>query len=162
MSSTQSFNEMLLQFVDELILTFPEETQLQRYKSALESLIKANAKKPMEMCASALGPHAQKIYVRDGTFFDDCPVLFDRIEIKRLWQKDISDNTRDAIWQYLNVLLSLATTVSMLPPDMLTSIESLAHQCVADIQSGKMDLGDITKMLSGGAMPMDLTKLLGS
>lgn len=169
MASIEAFNDLLLRFVDELAMTFPEHADLPGYRTLLADLISVNHKQPMDMFMGALGSHTSKIFARDPTFFQDCPRLFDRIDILAMWQADISDGTREAIWQYLTALLSMATTLSlapMIPADMMHSIQAMAQQCAEDVQSGKLDISQLAGALfgggaGGGAGGFDLSRLLG-
>ena len=64
----------------------------------------------------------------------------------------MSDGTKDAVWQYLQTLYILGTTIQSVPEDTLTAIEAMAKD-VAD----KMASGD------GGDINQDaLMKMMGS
>jgi len=155
-SIVASFNDMLLQFLEELTLTFPEETYLAGYADTLKAVICGNPRTPMEMYVATIGPHSDKVMAKDPTFFQDCPVLFGQVNIAKLWGKDLSTETRTAIWQYLSTLLTLGTTVSMIPAEMLSGIEAVASQCAAEIQAGRMNMTDLAAMvLNPGVLSAD-------
>ena len=158
-ATTQSFNAMLERFVEELALTFPERGELAMYQKVLGGLTTTNPDKPLQVFMAAIGPHADKVTSRDPTFFDDCPTLFGSLDIASLWRMDMSEATRDAIWQYLQALLTLGTTVQAVPPEMLRSIETLAEKYVADVQEGRLDVASLmSQLMSGGG---GLAELLG-
>ena len=54
--------------------------------------------------------------------------------IPRLWTDELSETTKGAIWQYLQTLYILGTTISSLPADTLNMIESVAQKCASQLQ----------------------------
>ncbi len=47
----------------------------------------------------------------------------------KIWTDDLSENTKEAIWKYLHTMYILATTISALPAETLSMIESVAEKC---------------------------------
>ena len=47
-TTTNAFNDMMQQFLDELVLTFPNEKKLVKYQNTFVLLRKANQKKPLK------------------------------------------------------------------------------------------------------------------
>ena len=152
MSTTHAFNQMLTNFLEELVEVFPEVPAIKAYASSLQTLVSANARKPMELFMAAASPHADAIMGRDNALFDSLEL--GNIDFKALWNSDISDNTRAAIWQYIHMLFLLGTTVSAMPPELLESIESIAQGCAEkmanDPNATMPDLSAMTSMLMGG------------
>lgn len=146
MSTVQAFNTMLKSFLEELADVFPEETQIKLFLEGFDALTALNARAPMDMFIDALTPHAQLAMAKDPSLFTK--IQFPGgIDFNRLWASDISDNTRDAIWQYINLLFLLGTTVRSMPAEMLQGIESMAQSCADQIQNGQFDLSALGGML---------------
>jgi hypothetical protein len=83
------------------------------------------------------------------------------INIKKHWTADLSENTKDAIWQYLQTLYILGTTITMIPPEALDMIENVATDCATNIQNGgQLDPSALTGLFSslGGMLGGSLEK----
>ncbi|KAF6252695.1 hypothetical protein COO60DRAFT_1643819 [Scenedesmus sp. NREL 46B-D3] len=146
MTSTKAFNGMLFQFVEELAHAFPHEPKLQACVTKLPLLTDANPKKAMGMFLEAFTPFAHKISAQDDTLFDDVPSLCGFLDVRGLWvQADAP--TRAVIWQYLQTLLFMASTVSALPPELLSSIESVAESCASKMDAGELDISQFLSSL---------------
>lgn len=148
MSTVQAFNTMLKNFLEELADVFPEETQIRVFLDSFDALAALNPRGPLDMFVEALQPHAQLAMAKDAALFDRL-AFPGGIDFARLWKTDISDNTREAIWQYINLLLMLGTTVHSMPPQMLESIESVAKSCADQMQDGELDFTKLGGMLMG-------------
>lgn len=142
MSTISAFCDMLEQFCDELIQTFPDEKSFKRYKTTVEMSRKVNPRKIITCYMDNLTPYSQKLMAKDETLFTDdaknIEVIND-INIASIWTPDLSVNTKDAIWQYLQTLYIIGTTIALLPQDTLSMIENVAKQCV-----DQMDLSALT------------------
>ncbi len=129
MSTTvEAFNEMLQQFIDELVLTFPEVKTFKKYQSALKVVRKSTPKVPLKEFYDSVKPYSDKIMKKDETFFtedaQDIEFIND-LNIQSVWSGS-SDTTKNAIWQYMQTLYILATTISALTQETLSAIEDIA------------------------------------
>lgn len=137
MSSVTAFNDMMGQFLMELHKTFPEEKGLKKYITAFELLRDTNPKKIVNKFMTNVAPHVDKISARDESLFlDDSAELefMKAINIKECWPK-ASDGTKAAIWQYIQTLYMLGTTITSIPADTLSMIENVAKQCAEKMQN---------------------------
>ena len=154
MSSTISaFNQMLKNFLEELHATFPEEAKVGVVLEAFDDLARINAKKPMELFVAALAPHAALVTAKNPALFDQPIELPGGLDMSMLWAKDdVTPETRAAIWQYVQMLFMLGTTVQNLPPQLLETIETVAMNCATQMQGSDkpMDFGALSSMLMGG------------
>jgi hypothetical protein len=55
--------------------------------------------------------------------------LLRELDLMKIWTDDLSQNTKEAIWKYLQTLYILATTISALPAETLSIIENVAEKC---------------------------------
>jgi len=153
-----AFNDMMQQFLDELVLTFPEEKKLAKYQAAFDVMKSATPKKPLKEFMASVGPYANTLMQKDEAFFKvhvkKISFLSD-LNIDSLWTDDLSQTTKDAIWQYLQTLYILGTTISSLPAETLTMIESVAQKCAGQIQEnatnadGTVDEAALMNTMSG-------------
>jgi hypothetical protein len=137
MSSVTAFNDMMGQFLMELHKTFPEEKGLKKYITAFELLRDTSPKKIVKKFMENVTPHADKISARDESLFleDSTDLEFIKaLNIKECWPK-ASDSTKAAIWQYIQTLYMLGTTITSIPPETLAMIENVAKQCADKMQN---------------------------
>lgn len=156
MSSTvQAFNTMMKNFLEELSQTFPEEHKVEVVMESFDDLVAINARKPMELFTAALAPHSELVMSKNPDLFAQPIQLPGGLDMSKLWAvPDVSQETRDAIWQYIQMLFMLGTTVQNMPPQLLETIESVAMSCAQQMGSGagdgNVDLGSLSGMLMGG------------
>ena len=151
MSTVQAFNTMLKNFLEELADVFPEEKQIRVFLDGFDALVAMNARAPLDMFTEALAPHTELAMAKDPRLFKSLKFP-GGIDFDALWSSDISDNTRDAIWQYINLLLLLGTTVRSMPAEMLQGIETVAKNCADQMQSGQLDFSALGSMLMNGGL----------
>jgi hypothetical protein len=151
-STVSAFNQMMRNFLEELHATFPEETKVHLVLEAFDDLARINAKKPMELFVASLAPYAALVTAKSAALFDQPIILPGGLDMSSLWSKeDVTSETRDAIWQYIQMLFMLGTTVQNLPPQLLATIESVAMNCATQMQSGDspVDFASLSGMLMG-------------
>jgi hypothetical protein len=132
---------MLQQFITELITTFPEEKTFKKYQTSFEIMRSANPRKCVDAFMNGAGKYSNKIIKKDDSFFSD----FTELPIDKYWNDDLSQNTKNAIWQYLQTLNILGMTITTIPADMLSMVEGAAAKCAESIQGG----GDEKSLMSG-------------
>lgn len=129
MASVGAFTEMMDQFLDELVETFPEETGLKKYQSTFDLMKKANPRKCVEVFMNSARQFQNQIMTKNETFFLENSVEFlDALNIKKWWSDELSDGTKGAIWQYLQTLMILGTTITSIDADTLGAIEGIAEK----------------------------------
>ena len=153
MTSVTAFNDMMGQFLSELHMSFPEEKSIKKYMTAFELLRSANGRLVVDGFMAAIAPHMDKISAKDENFFIENAETIDflkDINLKNIWPI-ASDNTREAIWQYIQTLYMLGTTITSIPPETLSMIESVAKQCADKLQEegGDIDESQLMKSMQG-------------
>ena len=142
-ATVDSFNELMNQFIDELVLTFPDVKTFKKYQSSFAIVRKTNPKMALKEFHSSVSPYSTKIMNKDETFFTDDADNIDFVndlKIKNIWKPDLSENTKNAIWQYLQTLFILATTIQSLPQETLTAIEDMAKSFNPDNLGSLIDV----------------------
>ena len=137
MTSINAFNDMMEQFLSELKQTFPEEGAIRKYQAAFDLIRSVKPKKCVKEFVKSLEPFAQSIMAKDeGFFLTNPPELISDLNLQKLWTPELSQGTKDAIWQYLQTLYMLGTTITSIPADTLSMIEKVAKQCADGMQGG--------------------------
>ena len=137
MSSTSAFNDMMGQFLMELHKTFPEEKGLKKYISTFEIIRGTSPKQIVSAFMENVSPYVDKITARDESLFldDSDEIEFTKaLNIKKCWPL-ASDTTKAAIWQYIQTLYMLGTTITCIPAETLSMIENVAKQCADRMQN---------------------------
>lgn len=159
MSTVEAFNTLMRNFVTELHETFPEFQELSLFVTGYDALTAAAPSKPLELFMESVAPHAQLLMARDTALFEQEEVtLGGAINLKEMWHSpDLSQSTRDAIWQYLTTLYVLGSTITSMPPEVLGTIETMAKDCASKVESGEMNMTDIMP-----ALMSSMSSLIGS
>jgi len=153
MSAVNAFNDMMGQFLMELYKTFPEEKGLKKAITVFEVVRETNPKKSVDKFMNSITPYVDKINSRDESLFlEDANNLefMNSVNIKNCWPK-ASDGTKDAIWQYIQTLYMLGTTIKSVPAETLSMIENVAKQCVDNMKNedGGLDEAQLMKTMQG-------------
>ena len=161
MASVSSFNDMMGNFLDELVQTFPEEGGMKKYQASFDIMRKANPRKCVEAFMTSASQYNSQIMAKDEKFFLDNNIDFlDALNIKKWWNANLSENTKGAIWQYLQTLMILGTTIMSIPAETLGAIEGIAEKMTQNVQggdgAGAVDMSALTNLLGalgGGNFP---------
>jgi hypothetical protein len=149
-----AFNEMYTQFLSELSQTFPEEP------SIAKMLKKHKDEKTYKKVMNKLSPWAQEIMNKDPAFFCEKNEFACSLNLHTLFHtSDVSDATRQAIWQYISSLYGFGVTLQMIPPSFMSVIESEAENCARDLKEGGGELNEASIMAAAQNM---MSKLLAS
>jgi hypothetical protein len=155
MTSVTTFNDMLQQFLVELETTFPEEKAFKKYHTSFDIMRAANPRKCVDAYMSTASKYSNQIMQKDDSFFSE----FKELPLGEYWNDDLSEGTKNAIWQYLQTLNILGMTITTIPADMLSMVEGVAAKCAEGIQGGA---GDEKSLMSGmSSLFSSMTGLLG-
>jgi len=148
MATINAFNDMMAQFLNELVLTFPQEPAMKKYRNSFDMFKDTNPKKIMEVFVNGITPYSQQVTQRDEKFFLDNKIeIISDLNITKYWNDDLSSSTKNAIWDYLNTLWAIGSTICSLPADSLDQIETIAKQMAEGLQNGDGDA--MNNMMSG-------------
>ena len=143
MSSTHTaFNSMLVDFFGDLAETFDEYSVISDAKTLLNGLLSTDKSTeiPMKTFVEVFKPHSELIMAKDPSLFKVCqiPMISDGgFDMSAEWET-IDEDTREAIWNYIQQLFLTGSTVLSLDTSMLSSIEDFATSCMDDVNGGKM------------------------
>lgn len=149
MTTVGAFNDLMEEFLNELVKTFPNEKAMKEYQEAFEIGRLANDRLPMAQFMKEMSPYSAHVSSRDEQFFIENDVnIVKETNLATYWPT-LSDNTKTAIWTYLNNLFLLGSLISMIPPETASAIENIAQQLEGKIDEGAM-MSALMGMLGGG------------
>lgn len=154
MASVTAFNEMMSQFLVELHKTFPEERGIKKMLTSFDVLKSTNPRMVVDGFMSGVSPYASQISAKDDKFLlEECGKIdfLKDLDLASYWSK-MTENTREATWQYLQTLYMLGTTITALPPDQMAQIESLAQSVASKLQDEGGELNEDALMKMMGSM----------
>lgn len=152
MSGIKAFNDTFDEFIKEISKLFPEYEIIKEFQEKIAENIQLDERFYLEKFTKLVNePEIAKIIQTEDTdafmkLPDDKLPMNSFINLKELVDhpnvKEKPD-TKKSIWQYLKTLTMFATTVSMLPPDMMQTLDQLASQMATKIESGEINPASI-------------------
>ena len=123
-----AFNNLVINFCDDLIYIFPEENDFKVYKRGISMLNSMNAKKVCVLFRAYSSIYKEQIVNKDEKFFldnnyntivndynnvydDNTSIELIINKLKHYWEK-LSDTNKYKIWEYLNSLLKLCDMIA--------------------------------------------------
>lgn len=156
MSSVQAFISVMDEFLQELVKTFPEEKKIKVYYNSFKTMKKVNSRKILDTFMAEVEKHSDKIVNKDESYFLNSEDDFLKdLNIAKWWNDDLSENTKNAIWQYMNTLYVLGTTINSIPQDLLKTIEGVAEECASK-------MGDDPNTTDMGNLMSGMQNMLGN
>tara|TARA_B110000046_G_scaffold99176_1_gene106732 strand:- start:506 stop:844 length:339 start_codon:yes stop_codon:yes gene_type:complete len=101
-----------------------------------------------------VSPYAEQISSKNDKFLlEECANIdfLKDLDLASYWER-MSQNTKDATWQYLQTLYMLGTTITALPPDKMAQIEALAQGVASQLQDEGGELNEDALMKMMGSM----------
>lgn len=140
MSNINAFVETLKEFLREMKKTFPEQESIQEKLDVISDLNEKGLNRMFKKLVNDLKSVSDDITSKDDKCFKkgNCK-FFDDLNMEKLWKLEVDDNTRSAIWQYINTLFILGTTIQAIPPEMMSSIEKMAQECASNMAQNATD-----------------------
>ena len=147
MSSVTAFISVLEEFVDDLAKCLSDVPKIQEYKEQLAELKDKDPDKVLEVFAKVIKPLSNAITAKDiAPFFKSKDKYIIDLDPKSWW-KTISPKSREAIWNHLNTLYMLVTTITKIPKNMMKGIEELAEKCVGEMGEGEFEMPDMAALM---------------
>jgi len=154
MASVTAFNDMMGQFLVELHKTFPDEKNIKKMLTSFDLLKSTNPRIVVDGFMKSVSPHAESISSKDESFIlthsKDIEFLSE-LDIVNLWGR-MNDDTKGAVWQYLQTLYILGATIQSVPEDTLTAIEAMAKECADKMHNGDGQVNQDAIMKMMGSM----------
>jgi hypothetical protein len=103
---------------------------------------------------NGVAPYTEQISSKDDSFFIKESKNLDfmkGVDLEKHWDT-CSQNTKNAIWQYVQTLYMLGTTIKSIPEDTLSMIETVAKECADKMgtgENGELDEAALMKTMQG-------------
>ena len=156
---SDTFNALALEFVKELSEVFPENTTLTECVKNFDTIVSEDPKKIMNFLMKTVGDKTEAINSKDDAIFDD--ITIPGMAIKEMWTST-SDNTKEAIWQYLSTLHMLASTLGNTSGELMSGIEDMAMEFANKMATGNMDVPTMLNEVMQRVQTLDLSSLDGA
>lgn len=149
-TSVGAFNDMMGQFLVELSKAIPGEAGIKKFLTSFEMLRSTNPRAVVDAFMKGVSPYSDQISNRDETLIEKMATMdyLKDLQIQSHWSS-LSANTKNAIWQYLQTLFMLGTTITAIPQETLGAIEALAKECADKMQTdgGGINQDALMKMI---------------
>lgn len=98
---SESANKLFKSLINDVINVFPEYEKrlLKYYSSTLES--EDNDDPKLKEFLENVEEITDNIIEKDINVFNEDPVILQNVSFKLIWNSDISDNTKNSLWKYL-------------------------------------------------------------
>ena len=128
-SYVKIFNQLMDEFFRELIESFPEETKIKVHYHLFQTLCSTNIKKPCVDFMTGSVPYLEKICMKDEDFFtsDDKPQLLTSMNIQNIWTPDLSEVTKNAIWNYIKSFFTIGINIVQMPKEKMDLINYIIN-----------------------------------
>ena len=151
MASVSAFVSILEEFTNDIYKTFPEDEKIKDFVKTLEEKKETpeGQKELLQIFNEGVkGDNAQLLTQKQSKFFKRSSFCRN-LNLHNL-AKTMSHQSRDAIWQYLNTMYVLNTTISNIPSELLSTIETMAEQCASQMGSGSGEqMPDMSTLMAG-------------
>ena len=154
-ATVEAFLDLLQQFLQAMEEVFPECVKVRQYKLALSARLalcsgaddsKAVAQQAIAAFHGNMHAYYARVMAKDETLLGEDIDLMKNIDLPGKWTPDLHSETKDAIWEYIQKLCEHANIYSMyskVPSNMMSCIETMAHNLASQISEGNMTLRDL-------------------
>ena len=104
----KQFNDKFGEFLHNLNITFRGDNELEVFNKKVD-LVKPE--KLIKRYIKVMKPYHTKLENKDESMFDKDIYFLPKVNISRLWKKNISGKTKENIWQYLQILYILGDVI---------------------------------------------------
>lgn len=137
----EEFNKTLEEFINKMIIQFPEETKLKSYYSAYKLTKMYDKTMPIKIFMGGCLPFTDKIKSRDTEFFAKRKGFVDKLQKASSFSDDIglvnywenlSDNSKNAIWDYIQTLFVMGEMYVNKDASIIQKINSVYNKVSFD------------------------------
>ena len=124
------FNQTVDEFFKELIDIFPEENKIKVQYNLFQSLCKSNFRKPCNDFMIGSINYLEKVSMRDESFFKgkDKPDLLTSMNFEKIWTPDLSEVTKNAIWNYIKTFFTIGINIVQMPEESIPLLMFIINQ----------------------------------
>ena len=112
MSTIRDFNTTLNEFLNDILLIFPNNNGIKKQKLQFEYGIKANVYIAYEKLIHNLMKHSNLIVTRNENAIPIVNEIFSDIDLVEMWNSNlITISIKNTIWDYIETLLVIGTHI---------------------------------------------------
>lgn len=153
-----AFDAVLRDFLTELVDCSPPCDAVTKAKVLVGMMPGLPEGKLATEFMKSVGEHAGMIMSKDPAVFETLAVS--GVTFKEVWALNPDQQTREAIWKHLQMLVLLGAGAIM-PPETRKVLEATAASTAAKIQSGEIDVFGLLQSLGGSTGDFNPMALLG-
>lgn len=149
MHSVAAFNQVVKEFAQELKETFSDFEDIEKSATAI-MLVPDDDDILVQPFMEAVKPYMDQINNKDVEALSKIKIDYKapvvgqvKISFQELLQSGVSDTTVDAIFSYISTLQFIGTALTMIPCDVMSSIESMSENIGNNLKNGDIDARDI-------------------
>lgn len=137
----EEFNKTLEEFINKMIIQFPQETKLKTYYSAYKVTKMYDKTMPVKIFMGGCLPFTEQIKARDTEFFAKRKGFVDKLQKASSFSDDIglvnywenlSDNSKNAIWDYIQTLFVMGEMYVNKDTSIIQKINSVYNKVSFD------------------------------
>tara|TARA_B100001094_G_scaffold172061_1_gene166389 strand:+ start:4686 stop:5171 length:486 start_codon:yes stop_codon:yes gene_type:complete len=160
MASVTAFTSILEEFLDDLIKIYPNDEKIKSYKENFDSKKDSDGKELLDGFLAGVKGDVGKLIVEKKSQFFKKSVFAKKLNLHTLF-KEMTPQTKQAVWQYLNTMYVLSTTISNIPSNLLSTIETMAEQCASQMAEGNTETNEMPDMSTLLAGMQNMMKSMG-
>ena len=128
-SYVKIFNQIVDEFFRELIEIFPKESKIKVQYNLFQTLCATNIKKACNDFMIGSIPYLEQICMKDEEFFKGAqrPSFLNSMGFENIWTDDLSEVTKNAIWNYIKSFFNIGSKVITMPEDTLSLIQYIIN-----------------------------------
>ena len=125
MSNLKKFNNVISDLISELCELYPNERDIKIFREKFNMITKVNNQMVLRGFLLHVYPHKQNIMNEDEKFFlsnattmvkdasdnNDNVSLTQALNMKKLWENNMTTETKSAMWKYFKVLIILSERI---------------------------------------------------
>lgn len=125
MSNLKKFNNVISDLISELCELYPSDRDIKIFREKFNMITKVNNQMVLRGFLLHVYPHKQNIMNEDEKFFlsnatdlvkdaadkDDNVSITQALNIKKLWESNMTPETKSAVWRYFKVLIVLSERI---------------------------------------------------
>ena len=118
-SYVKMFNDLVEQFLIELMEIFPENNSIKLKHSMFNTFIKVNVKKPCIDFMTQIIPYLEMITLKDYDMFigPDAPDIISKLNLDKQILINLSDNNKAVLWRYVKSFITIGSNIIEMPEE---------------------------------------------
>jgi hypothetical protein len=148
------FNEKFSDFMFNLNKTFKGDKELEKFNKKLKLV---NPKKLIRRYVKCLKPVQNKLQKNDDSIFEKDLFILPDVNFSRLWKENLSDDAKNNIWEYLNILYVLGEIHVYGKTSNLSALDNINKEEKENKTNEPLDINKLLGSFSSGKLGEQLS-----